>query len=70
MNTENILKFNDRQFIKDIKAVKDVMVVANKSNAYLHVPKNEVLKEAESEHIHYYITDSVFIVKRDVMIIF
>jgi len=66
---EKILKHNDQLFLDDLKIVKDVMVLPKHSNAYLHVKKNELLKEAETGKIRYYLTDSLFVVKRMAMVI-
>lgn len=69
MSIKKIKKLNPPQFLVDLKAVKDVIVITPKSNAYLHVKKQELKKEAESVKIHYYITDKLFHVKRNVMVI-
>lgn len=67
--TKKIKQYNDQKFLSDLKRVRDVMVLVPKSNVYLHVSKKELMKEAESSKIAYYITDRIFLVKRDSMVI-
>ena len=69
MSIKKIKEHNSQQFLDDLKRVRDVMVITPKSNAYLHVSKKELRKEAMEGKIHYYITDKVFRVVRDVMVI-
>lgn len=61
--------FNDKKFLDDLKGVRDVMVFTSNSNAYLHISKRELLKEAQTLKIHYYLTDKIFVVKRMVMVV-
>lgn len=66
---KKIKQINGEQFIKDIKSVREVMVYATANYAYLKVSKKEVLREAENSKILYYLTDSIFKVKRNVMVL-
>ena len=63
------VKLNDQKFLDDLKRVRDVMVHSSISETFLHVSKTEVLREAETSKIVYYMTDGIFKVKRDVMVI-
>lgn len=69
MNKKKILQHNPPEFLDDLQTVRDVMVITGRSNAYLHVQKKELREEAETRTIRYYITDKIFKVKRDVMIV-
>ena len=69
MSIKKIKKHNSQQFLDDLKRVRDVMVIMPKSNVYLHVTKSELMREAEEMKIHYYITDKIFKVVRDVMVV-
>jgi len=69
MSIKEIKKHNPQSFLDDLKRVRDVMVITQKSNAYLHVSKSELKKEASFGKINYYITDKIFKVVRDVMVI-
>jgi hypothetical protein len=69
MSIKKIKEHNSQQFLDDLKRVRDVMVIMPKSNAYLHVTKQELRKEAMEGKIHYYITDTIFRVVRDVMVV-
>lgn len=66
---KKILQFNDRKFLDDLKSVRDVLVIPPKSGAYLHVLKKEVLREAETTRIEYYLTYDIFVVRRLAMVI-
>ena len=69
MSIKKIKEHNSQQFLDDLKRVGDVMVITPKSNAYLHVSKKELRKEAEGGKINYYITDKIFRRVRDVMVV-
>lgn len=69
MGIKKIREKNSQQFLDDLKGVKDVMVLAFDSKVLLHVTKKEILREAETEEIHYYITDKIFVRRRNVMVI-
>ncbi len=69
MKTKLIRKQDNDKFLKDIKTVRDVMVWAGVTETYLRTTKREILKEAESQHIYYEMTDTVFNNRRKVMVI-
>ena len=69
MSIKKIKKLNSQQFLNDLKRIRDVMVLASTSKTFLHVQKKELLKEAETEKIHYCMTDKIFKSRRDVMVI-
>ncbi len=69
MNVKKILEHNSQQFLEDLKRVGEIMVIPIHSNVYLKVIKKEVKRDAEVGEIHYYITDKIYKVKRDVMVI-
>lgn len=69
MSIEKIKEFNKQQFLDDFKRVRDILVVTEWTYAFFRVTKKEVLKMAETCEIKYYITDDIFVVKRDVMVI-
>ena len=66
---KKIREKNSEQFIKDIKAVREVMVYATANHTYLKVLKKEVLLEAKYKKIQYYLTDTIFVVERNVMVL-
>ena len=69
MSINKIKKFNDQKFLDDLKSVRDVMVIPNQSNACLRVTKKDLLKEAQTSKIVYYLTDKIFVVKRMAMVV-
>lgn len=69
MGIKKVRKKNGQQFIDDLNKVREVMVAPVKTNVFLKTTKKEVIKEAENEKINYYITDQIFKVRRDVMVI-
>ena len=69
MSIRKIKLHNEDEFLTHIKKVREVMVYAGASGAYLKVSKKEVLREAETGKILYYLTDSIFKVKRNVMVV-
>ena len=69
MSVKKIKLKNSNQFITDIKSVREVMVYVPKSNCYFKLLKRQVMKEAESEYIDYYLTDKIFVVKRMTMVV-
>lgn len=66
---KEIKKYNDENFIADLKRVRDVLVYAQNSGTMFKVCKREVMKEAAIGKIDYYISDKIFVRKRDVMVI-
>jgi hypothetical protein len=69
MSIKKIKQFNDQKFLDDLKSVRDVMVIPTQSNAYLRVTKKDLLKEAQTGKIVYYLTDKIFVVKRMAMVV-
>jgi len=69
MSIKKIKQFNDQKFLDDLKSVRDVMVIPTQSNAYLRVAKKDLLKEAQTGKIVYYLTDKIFVVKRMAMVV-
>jgi len=69
MSIKKIKQFNDQKFLDDLKRVRDVMVMPKQSNVYLHISKKELMREAAEAKIIYYISDHIFKVKRDVMVL-
>lgn len=45
------------------------MVYANTTNTYFQILKKDLLRDAEINTIAYYITDKIFVSKREVMVI-
>lgn len=66
---KEIKKHNSEQFLKDIKSVREVMVYVGTTGAHFEIKKRDVMKEAQTKNICYYLTDKIFVVKRNVMII-
>ena len=69
MNIKKIKKNNPQSFLDDLKRVREIMVYAAHTNSYYKILKRELLRDAEEKAITYYITDSIFVRKRDVMVI-
>lgn len=69
MSIKNIKKHNPQSFLDDLKRVREVMVYTEHTNSYFQILKKDLRSEAERKHITYYITDEIFTVKRNVMII-
>lgn len=69
MSIRKIKKYNSQTFLNDLKRVREVMVYAEHSESYFRILKKEVKELAEGIEIKYYITDAIFKVKRDVMVI-
>ena len=69
VNVEQIKKHNKEEFLTDIKRVSDVLVYAGATSAFLKTTKGCVLRCAEEQEITYYITDELFLRKREVMVI-
>lgn len=70
MSVKKIKQNNEPKLLVDIKRVHDVLVYAERTQSFFKTTKREVLKEAEREEIRYYITDKIFVRKRDVMVVF
>lgn len=69
MRTKKIKKYNPQSFLGDLKRVREVMVYAKHTNSYYQILKKDLLRDAENQLITYYITDSIFVAKRDVMVV-
>lgn len=70
MKIKRIRKHNPQSFLDDLKRVREIMVHVAFTNSYYQILKKDLLKDAESKAITYYITDTIFAVKRDVMVVF
>ena len=64
-----ILKHNDKRFLADLKRVRGVVVFVDHSECFLACRKNELAREAEEAKIEYYISDAIYKVKREVMVV-
>ena len=69
MKTKLIKKHNPQSFLDDLKRVREVMVYAEYTNSYYQILKKDLLRDAERKAITYYITDTIFIIKRNVMVV-
>ena len=69
MSIKKIKQFNDQRFLDDLKRVRDVVVIPSQSDVILHIFKSELKRRAEGDKIVYYITDKIFLVKREVMVV-
>lgn len=59
----------NQQFLKDIKMVRECLVYCLQTNKFFKVRKHELLEASKTSIIKYYITDKIFVVKRNSMII-
>jgi len=64
---KDILNHNSKEFLIDFKSVHEIMVFNN--GDFFHLKKKEVLEAAKERKINYYITNKIFIVKRNVMVL-
>lgn len=69
MSVKKIKEYNCQKFLDDLKNVRDVLAATGQTQALFKLMKKDVKKMAETCEIKYYITDKVFVVKRDVMVI-
>jgi len=69
MNIKRIKQNNPKEFINDLKSVREVMIKATQTGIFLQVRKIDLVSEAENRKINYYMTDEIFVKKRNVMII-
>ena len=69
MKIKNILCYNNQTFIDDIRRVRDILVWKSNTGEFFRIRKKDVISIAETKAISYYISDKVFVVQRDVMII-
>lgn len=66
---KEILKNNERTFLADLKRVHEVMTYASKTDAYFKITKGELLRKAATSEIRYFITDKIFVQKRNSMVV-
>lgn len=69
MSIKKIKEHNSQKFIDDLKRIREVMVYANTTNTYFQILKKDLIRDAEINTIAYYITDKIFVSKREVMVI-
>ena len=69
MNIKKIKEHNPQSILDDLKRVREIMVFAEYTNSYYKILKHELLRDTKEKTITYYITDSIFARKRDVMVI-
>jgi hypothetical protein len=69
MNIKRIKQNNPKEFINDLKSVREVMIKATQTGIFLQVRKIDLVSEAENRKINYYMTDEIFVRKRNVMIV-
>lgn len=69
MNIKKIKVHNSQAFLDDINKVRQIMSFPPGTNAFFQLKKKDVLQYAEKAEIKYYITDDIFTVKRDVMVL-
>jgi TolB-like protein len=69
MSLKKIKVKNGEKFVADLRQVSTILVYASTSSLFLKVRKMDVRKQAQEEKIHYYLTDTIFVVKRMVMVI-
>lgn len=61
---------NADEFLIDLKSVREVVVWCEKTKDYFKIRKSEILRSAQTKEIRYYITDTIFKVKRISMVIY
>ena len=66
---QHILMFNDKQFIKDLKSVRDVMAFVGATKQFFNIRKLDIKRAAQTNKIHYYMSDEVFRNRRIVMVV-
>lgn len=69
MNTKKVLELNTQQFINDFKRVREIMIQPDLTQEFFKATKKEVWEAAQRSRINYYMSDKVFKVLRDVMVI-
>lgn len=69
MRVKEIKKHNPQSFLDDLRRVREVMVYAECTNSYYQILKKDLLRDTERKAITYYITDTIFIIKRNVMVV-
>lgn len=69
MSVKKVKENNDPQFVKDFRRVFEIMVWCEKTRCWLWVKKKDVWDNAQKKEIRYYITNEIFVRKRDTMVI-
>lgn len=69
MSVKKIKENNNNDFLLDIKRVRDVMSYSSLTKCFFKIRKMDVLHQAETNKIRYYMTDQIFKVRRIVMVI-
>src|ERR1044072_7966091 len=69
MKLREVLKNNERKFVDDFKMVREILVFCGRTHSFFKIRKMEVAKTAERSEIRYYITDKIFTVERNSMVI-
>lgn len=69
MNIKKIKENNSQSFLDDLKRVREIMIYAECTKSYYQILKKDLLRDAEIKAITYYITDAIFINKRNVMVV-
>ena len=69
MSIKKIREHNSQKFLDDLKRVREIMVYTEHTNTYFQILKKDLLRDAETNAITYYITDKIFVSKREVMVI-
>lgn len=67
---KKIKQHNSQDFLDDLKSATQVMVYATNTRSYLTTSKKELMREAETRKIKYYLTREIFKVGRLVMAVF
>lgn len=69
MSVKKIKEWNSQEFLDDLKRVRDILVQPDITQAYFRITKRDLKRMAETCEINYYMTDKIFVVKRDVMVV-
>lgn len=70
MKTKEILKYNDRNFLTDLKSVRTLVVMTKDTGTIFEIRKKELIKTAENRQIYYQISTNIFQNKRKVMVVY
>jgi len=69
MRKRKIREHNSEKFIEDIKRVRTLCIYTYETKTFFEIRKNQVLRMAEDTRIEYYITNTIYVNKRNVMVI-
>lgn len=69
MSVKKIKEWNSQKFLDDLKRVRDILVQPDITQAYFRITKSDLKRMAETCEINYYMTDKIFVVKRNVMVV-